>query len=105
MVGDMFNNALKSKLDAVCTELAAYVVAETPSASRGRNREAVEASYRSKHSDWWPAGLGTPRVCWDSSGVYHGGSKMDHGSEALIGLVGAHGDTFEFLQFAEEVLN
>ena len=60
MVGDMFNNALKSKLDAVCTELAAYVVAETPSASRGRNREAVEASYRSKHSDWWPAGLGTP---------------------------------------------
>ena len=60
MVGDMFNNALKSKLDAVCTELAAYVVAEIPSASRGRNREAVEASYRSKHSDWWPAGLGTP---------------------------------------------
>jgi hypothetical protein len=60
MVGDMFNNALKSKLDAVCTELAAYVVAETPSASRGRNREAVEASYRSKPSDWWPAGLGTP---------------------------------------------
>ena len=60
MVGDMFNNSLKSKLDAVCTELAAYVVAETPSASRGRNREALEASYRSKHSDWWPAGLGTP---------------------------------------------
>ena len=60
MVGDMFNNALKSKLDAVCTELAAYVEAETPSASRGRNREAVEASYRSRHSDWWPAGLGTP---------------------------------------------
>ena len=37
-----------------------HVVAETPSASRGRNREAVEASYRSKPSDWWPAGLGTP---------------------------------------------
>src|ERR1700716_4425832 len=25
MVGDMFNNSLKAKLDAVCTELAAYV--------------------------------------------------------------------------------
>ena len=25
MVGDMFNNGLKSKLDVVCTELAAYV--------------------------------------------------------------------------------
>jgi polyhydroxyalkanoate synthase len=44
MVGDMFNNSLKSKLDAVCTELAAYV-AETPSS--GRDREEVETSYRS----------------------------------------------------------
>jgi hypothetical protein len=26
MVGDMFNNGLKSKLDAVCTELAAHVL-------------------------------------------------------------------------------
>src|SRR6195952_1592585 len=33
MVGDMFNNSLKTKLDAVCTELAAHVaetVAEKP---------------------------------------------------------------------------
>ena len=58
--GRHVQQCLKSKLDAVCTELAAYVVAETPSASRGRNREALEASYRSKPSDWWPAGLGTP---------------------------------------------
>src|SRR6267142_3821482 len=51
--------ALKSKLDAVCTELAAYV-AETP--SRGRDREALEISYRSakQGSNWWPANLGTP---------------------------------------------
>ena len=26
MVGDMFNNGLKSKLDAVCSELAQYAV-------------------------------------------------------------------------------
>src|SRR6202035_3050007 len=33
MVGDMFNNGLKSKLDAVCTELAAYIIAaDMPSA-------------------------------------------------------------------------
>jgi hypothetical protein len=44
MAGDMFNNSLKSKLDAVYTELAADV-AETP--SRGRDREEVETSYRS----------------------------------------------------------
>ena len=59
MVGDMFNDALKSKLDAVCSELATYV-AETP--SRGIDREAVEVSYRSaKHgANWWPGHLGTP---------------------------------------------
>jgi len=45
------------------------------------------------------------RVCWDSSGVYHSCRQMDHGGEALIGLVGAHGDAFEFLEFAEEVLD
>ena len=30
---------------------------------------------------------------------------MDHGGEALIGFVGAHGDTFELLELAEEVLD
>jgi len=61
MVGDMFNNSLKSKLDAVCTELAAYV-AQTPSTDRDRGRETGEVSYRSMRqgSDWWPANLGTP---------------------------------------------
>src|SRR6202140_233565 len=61
MVGDIFNNSLKSKLDAVCTELAAYV-AEAPSSNRGRDREREEGSYRSprQRSDWWPSNLGTP---------------------------------------------
>ena len=61
MVGDMFNNNLKSKLDAICTELAAYV-AETPSTDRNRGREGGEVSYRSMRqgSDWWPGNLGTP---------------------------------------------
>ena len=30
---------------------------------------------------------------------------MDHSSEAFVGLVAAHGDTLEFLQTAEEVLD
>jgi hypothetical protein len=30
---------------------------------------------------------------------------MDHGGEALIGLVGAHGDAFELLELAEEILD
>src|ERR1039458_625132 len=49
--------------------------------------------------------LGRTRVCWDSSRVYHGCDQMDHGGEALIGLVSAHCDTFELLEPAEEVLD
>src|ERR1700741_2353120 len=30
---------------------------------------------------------------------------MDHGLEALVGFVGAQGDAFEFLEFAEEVFD
>jgi hypothetical protein len=56
MVGDMFNNSLKSKLGAVCSELAAYV-AETPSRPGGG-----EVSYRSMRQEavWWSTDLGTP---------------------------------------------
>ena len=61
MVGDMFNDSLKSKLDAICTELATYV-AETKSTALGRDRQAVEVSYRSakQGENWWPSHLGTP---------------------------------------------
>jgi hypothetical protein len=59
MVGDMFNNSLKSKLDAVCTELAAYVV-HTPSPDRGRERGEVNYRTSRQRSDWWPMNLGTP---------------------------------------------
>ena len=61
MVGDMFNAGLKSKLDAICTELAAYV-ADTPSPDQDRGREGGEVSYQSsrQRSDWWPMNLGTP---------------------------------------------
>jgi hypothetical protein len=57
MVGDMFNNSLKSTLDAVCSELAAHI-AETPStAPFGRG----EVSYRSMQKPvWWPDDLGSP---------------------------------------------
>ena len=57
---DMFNNGLKSKLDAVCHELA-----RTP--PRPRQWVAVEivrpsrsASRRAPQADWWPVDLGTP---------------------------------------------
>ena len=45
MVGDMFNNGLESKLDAVCSELAQYA-AETSSKGQVSDREAIEVSFR-----------------------------------------------------------
>ena len=61
MVGEMFNTSLKSKLDAVCTELAAYV-AQTASTDQSRSRDDPEVSYRAvrQDSDWWPVNFGTP---------------------------------------------
>src|ERR1700694_5343776 len=57
MVGDRFNNSLKSKLDAVCTELAGYAAEN----ERRHYSEDSGVSYRaSQKSNWWPAGLGTP---------------------------------------------
>jgi hypothetical protein len=60
MVGDMFNSSLKSKLDAVRTESAAYA-AETHAKDRADLRVAdTGISYRANpSSNWWPASLGT----------------------------------------------
>ncbi|WP_431192851.1 hypothetical protein [Tianweitania aestuarii] len=57
MVGDMFNNGMKAKLDAVATELAAYLK-DTPAADEPQQKEAASAE---KSGDrWWPSDLGSP---------------------------------------------
>jgi hypothetical protein len=43
MVGDMFDDRLKSKLDSICTELAAYV-GQTPSTVFGSDRQTDRAA-------------------------------------------------------------
>jgi hypothetical protein len=57
MVGDMFNNGLKSKLDAVCSELAQYAV-ETSAKGQVSDGETAEVSFRkaTQASSWWPGG-------------------------------------------------
>jgi hypothetical protein len=61
MVGDMFNNELKAKLDAICTELASHI-AKDGFKSGSDDGHAAEVSYRSagRSDQWWPAGLGIP---------------------------------------------
>ena len=60
MVGDMFNTQLKAKLDALCSDIAAYL--DSSIAGGGRRSAEDEVSYRSMSvsTDWWPAGLGRP---------------------------------------------
>ncbi len=59
MVGDMFNDALKTKLGAICSDLAAHL-SETSSSQQAQ--PSADVSYRSEpaRSDWWPADLGKP---------------------------------------------
>lgn len=60
MVGDIFNNGLKSKLDALCTELAEYA-AHPRSNTKGGSLKDGEVSYRSSQtSNWWPSNFGNP---------------------------------------------
>jgi hypothetical protein len=56
MVGDMFNAQLKSRLDTVCSDLAAYL---DSSETNGPPAVGDAVSYRSTKgvADWWPAGL------------------------------------------------
>jgi hypothetical protein len=93
MVGDMFNNSLKSKLEAVCTELAAHV-AETPSNDRERGPEANEVSYRSsgRSSDWWPSNLGTPSAVGSQNALQY---AVFPGTQRLAIKDGDHLDIYD----------
>jgi len=57
MVGDMFNAELKSKLDALCTDIVAHL-----DVSGAASSTLDDVSYRSEAGSpgWWPSGLGHP---------------------------------------------
>ncbi|MBV9653154.1 MAG: SHOCT domain-containing protein [Acetobacteraceae bacterium] len=74
MVGDMFNTALKARVDALCTDLAGLlgngrmVAASAQAASQSQFQGSgvagagfSDSSWTSRGSgQWWPADLGTP---------------------------------------------
>ena len=74
MVGDMFNQGLRARVDALCTELAALLRAEPPPAA-GPSQSQAQSQSRSGSASgvslfipgagssaaaWWPADLGRP---------------------------------------------
>jgi hypothetical protein len=66
MVGDMFNGAMRSKLDAVASKLSAYL------ASQPERRHSAEVSYTfrsSTSSSWWSEDLGTPHSTGSQNSV------------------------------------
>ena len=72
MVGDMFNNALKARVDALCSELASWRQLQRArrlrAGERRRRRPGAVAGRAASlfvaglgpGGDWWPAELGTP---------------------------------------------
>src|SRR3954471_20019909 len=74
MVGDMFNQGLRARVDALCTELAGLLRAQPPPAA-GRSQSQAQSQSRSGSASgvslfvpgagssaaaWWPADLGRP---------------------------------------------
>lgn len=67
MVGDMFNHALKAKVDNICSELAGLAANQplfVQPAQRPIQRESAQGDAglfsRVTAPQWWPAELGTP---------------------------------------------
>ena len=66
MIGDMFNNGLKYRVDGLCNELANLVhaqpglLAPPPSTQYQSQGGGTVSFFRSGSGSWWPAELGSP---------------------------------------------
>jgi hypothetical protein len=94
MVGDMFSTGLKSKLDAVCTELAEYATQTRSRPQIGAPKDS-EVSYRSgQRSDWWPSDLGVPNAVGEQNdlryAVFPGRLAINDGKQVEVYDTGHH---------------
>jgi len=85
MVGDMFNNALKAKVDGLCSELANLLASEPflarPASSQQQSQSQggrgsafgdvslFVAAAGGPFGSWWPAELGAPSSTGSSSSM------------------------------------
>lgn len=69
MVGDMFNHALKAKVDALCTELSGLLARQPLFKPASQSQRQSQGGYgevslfvggAGSSGAWWPTGLGTP---------------------------------------------
>ena len=89
MIGDMFNNALKYKVDQLCNELAAVVRSQgwaVPASSQSQSQSSGPQGFQSQGGatasgvslfvpgaggpgNWWPAELGAPSSVGAQNGI------------------------------------
>lgn len=60
MIGDMFNNALKNRVNSLCCGLSDWL-AQHPSAAKNSPANERHAQFE-QGGAWWPAGLTTPTI-------------------------------------------
>lgn len=67
-VGDMFNTALKDKVNALCIELAQSGDMSKPKADAPA-KPGHDDKPQPAHGDWWPQGLGRPSATGSQNGM------------------------------------
>jgi hypothetical protein len=101
MVGDMFNNALKAKVDALCTELAGLLGQGRPFIMQGQGQGqggsgGVSLFVSSGSGDWWPSGLGIPAAVGSQNDLHYAwfpGTRrlaVHHGGRVRVFDTGDH---------------
>ncbi|ESX06181.1 hypothetical protein X769_05475 [Mesorhizobium sp. LSJC268A00] len=60
MVGDMFNDSLKAKLNAIAAELSAYLLDHPAKPKRADTNVSYRSAAMAHAGSWWPEELGSP---------------------------------------------
>ncbi|MFC7737476.1 SHOCT domain-containing protein [Roseomonas sp. GCM10028921] len=73
MVGDMFNQGLKARVDALCTELAGLVGEVAPAPASGAFQSQYQGTpggaWGHAAGSWWPGELGSPAASGAQNGL------------------------------------
>lgn len=83
MVGDMFNNSLKAKVDGLCSELSNLLATQTllmpaPPQTPSPNLDDVSFIATGANRQWWPADLGVPSSTGSQNDVRYAVFPFSH---------------------------
>jgi hypothetical protein len=104
MIGDMFNSGLKARVDALCNELASFVISQPPAGAEAGGFQSQSQGGgvslfvpgSGSGGAWWPAELGNPASTGaqnDLRYAYFPGSRrlaIQRGSHVSVYDAGEH---------------